>query len=176
MPRYAPVYELHQATQVPYDTGITPQPVPQEAGSSSQSLEQPEIAEQFLQMSIQQGSTSQVIQPAPPSCKSMKFPLRPGLGSYGTECVVKANHFFVELPDNVLHRYDTCESLEPNYQPAVALVVVQKRHQTRFHAGIQISSSSRLAHCHMVWDENKFTADELQSLTNNLCYIYARCT
>ncbi|KAJ7570729.1 hypothetical protein O6H91_01G133100 [Diphasiastrum complanatum] len=42
------------------------------------------------------------------------------------------------------------------------------------HAGIQ--GTSRPAHYHVLWDENKFTADGLQSLTNNLCYTYARCT
>ena len=30
--------------------------------------------------------------------------------------------------------------------------------------------TSRPAHYHVLWDENKFTADELQTLTNNLCY------
>ncbi|KAF6146533.1 hypothetical protein GIB67_008819 [Kingdonia uniflora] len=39
------------------------------------------------------------------------------------------------------------------------------------HAGIQ--GTSRPAHYHVLWDENKFSADGLQSLTNNL---YARCT
>ncbi|CAN1265713.1 Protein argonaute 1 [Linum perenne] len=106
-----------------------------------------------------------------------------------------------------------CASLEPNYQPPVTFVVVQKRHHTRLfannhrdrnsvdrsgnilpgtvvdskichptefdfylcsHAGIQ--GTSRPAHYHVLWDENKFTADGLQSLTNNLCYTYARCT
>ena len=106
-----------------------------------------------------------------------------------------------------------CASLEPNYQPPVTFVVVQKRHHTRLfannhhdrnsvdrsgnilpgtvvdskichptefdfylcsHAGIQ--GTSRPAHYHVLWDENNFTADELQSLTNNLCYTYARCT
>uniref|UniRef100_A0A1D1XWX4 Protein argonaute 1A n=1 Tax=Anthurium amnicola TaxID=1678845 RepID=A0A1D1XWX4_9ARAE len=106
-----------------------------------------------------------------------------------------------------------CASLEPNYQPPVTFVVVQKRHHTRLfannhadqrsvdrsgnilpgtvvdskichptefdfylcsHAGIQ--GTSRPAHYHVLWDENKFTADALQSLTNNLCYTYARCT
>ncbi|XXG39243.1 hypothetical protein AAC387_Pa01g0254 [Persea americana] len=107
-----------------------------------------------------------------------------------------------------------CESLEPNYQPPVTFVVVQKRHHTRLfannhadhrsvdrisgnilpgtvvdtkichptefdfylcsHAGIK--GTSRPAHYHVLWDENKFTADGLQSLTNNLCYTYARCT
>ncbi|KAJ9552866.1 hypothetical protein OSB04_016911 [Centaurea solstitialis] len=106
-----------------------------------------------------------------------------------------------------------CASLEPNYQPPVTFVVVQKRHHTRLfannhndrnsidrsgnilpgtvvdskichptefdfylcsHAGIQ--GTSRPAHYHVLWDENKFAADALQSLTNNLCYTYARCT
>lgn len=42
------------------------------------------------------------------------------------------------------------------------------------HAGIQ--GTSRPAHYHVLFDENKFSADQLQSLTNNLCYTYARCT
>ncbi|CAA0826626.1 Protein argonaute 1 [Striga hermonthica] len=106
-----------------------------------------------------------------------------------------------------------CAALEPNYQPTVTFVVVQKRHHTRLfannhndkrsvdrsgnilpgtvvdskichptefdfylcsHAGIQ--GTSRPAHYHVLWDENKFSADALQSLTNNLCYTYARCT
>ncbi|GFY98311.1 Stabilizer of iron transporter SufD / Polynucleotidyl transferase [Actinidia rufa] len=98
-----------------------------------------------------------------------------------------------------------CASLEPSYQPPVTFIVVQKRHHTRLfakrdswrekkstvvdtkichptefdfylcsHAGIQ--GTSRPAHYHVLWDENNFTADEIQSLTNNLCYTYARCT
>ncbi|KAK2965019.1 hypothetical protein RJ639_029529, partial [Escallonia herrerae] len=117
----------------------------------------------------------------------------------------------------LLHELDAirkaCASLEPNYQPPVTFVVVQKRHHTRLfannhsdrssidgsgnilpgtvvdskichptefdfylcsHAGIQ--GTSRPAHYHVLWDENQFTADGLQSLTNNLCYSYARCT
>ncbi|KAK2980070.1 hypothetical protein RJ640_028799 [Escallonia rubra] len=42
------------------------------------------------------------------------------------------------------------------------------------HAGIQ--GTSRPTHYHVLYDENKFTADALQMLTNSLCYTYARCT
>ncbi|CDP07006.1 unnamed protein product [Coffea canephora] len=42
------------------------------------------------------------------------------------------------------------------------------------HAGIQ--GTSRPTHYHVLFDENGFTADALQTLTNNLCYTYARCT
>ncbi|KAG0475514.1 hypothetical protein HPP92_015200 [Vanilla planifolia] len=42
------------------------------------------------------------------------------------------------------------------------------------HAGIQ--GTSRPTHYHVLFDENKFSADGLQTLTNNLCYTYARCT
>nr|GMD81722.1 protein argonaute 10-like [Ipomoea batatas] len=111
------------------------------------------------------------------------------------------------------HLLQACASLEPNYQPPVTFIVVQKRHHTRLfannhkdrsstdksgnilpgtvvdskichptefdfylcsHAGIQ--GTSRPAHYHVLWDENNFTADGIQSLTNNLCYTYARCT
>ncbi|KAL8498222.1 hypothetical protein ACS0TY_021525 [Phlomoides rotata] len=40
------------------------------------------------------------------------------------------------------------------------------------HAGIK----GRPAHYHVLLDENDFTADSLQILTNSLCYTHARCT
>ncbi|OEL33433.1 Protein argonaute MEL1, partial [Dichanthelium oligosanthes] len=42
------------------------------------------------------------------------------------------------------------------------------------HAGIQ--GTSRPTHYHVLYDENHFSADALQMLTNSLCYTYARCT
>jgi hypothetical protein len=33
-----------------------------------------------------------------------------------------------------------------------------------------LQGTSRPAHYHVLWDENNFSADEIQSLTNNLCY------
>jgi len=66
-----------------------------------------QVQQQFQQLAIRgESSTSQAIQMAPASSKSVKFPLRPGKGTYGSRCIVKANHFFAELPDKDLHQYD----------------------------------------------------------------------
>ncbi|KAJ0965451.1 hypothetical protein J5N97_026589 [Dioscorea zingiberensis] len=71
----------------------------------------PALAQQQLEQLSIQGETSSsiTIQPVTTivtSSKSMGFPSHPGKGSYGDKCVVKANHFFVELPDKDLHQYD----------------------------------------------------------------------
>jgi hypothetical protein len=42
----------------------------------------------------------------PVSSKALRFPLRPGKGRLGQKCMVKANHFFADLPDKDLHQYD----------------------------------------------------------------------
>lgn len=44
--------------------------------------------------------------PFPSSSKSLSFAPRPGYGQLGTKCIVKANHFFAELPDKDLNQYD----------------------------------------------------------------------
>lgn len=47
----------------------------------------------------------------PSSSKSLSFASRPGFGQLGTKCVVKANHFFAELPNKDLNQYDVSELL-----------------------------------------------------------------
>ncbi|KAI5400667.1 hypothetical protein KIW84_065522 [Lathyrus oleraceus] len=42
----------------------------------------------------------------PSSSKSLNFATRPGFGTVGTKCIVKANHFFAQLPDKDLNQYD----------------------------------------------------------------------
>lgn len=99
--------DLHQATQASYAAGGTPHRVPSEASSSRQAAES--LTQQLQKVSIQQEvPPSQAIQPVAPSSKSMRFPLRPGKGVTGKKCIVKANHFFAELPDKDLHQYDVC--------------------------------------------------------------------
>jgi eukaryotic translation initiation factor 2C len=101
------VPDLHQATQVPHQPGVIPsQSMPSETSSSTRPPESSQVVEQFTKLTIEEGAPSQAIQPVAPSSKSMRFPLRPGKGSTGTRCIVKANHFFAELPDKDLHQYD----------------------------------------------------------------------
>jgi len=39
-----------------------------------------------------------------------------------------------------------------------------------------LHGTSRSTHYHVLYDENRFTPDSLQTLSYNLCYTYARCT
>ncbi|KAF8378733.1 hypothetical protein HHK36_030082 [Tetracentron sinense] len=39
-----------------------------------------------------------------------------------------------------------------------------------------MKGTSRPTHYHILWDENRFTSDELQNLVHNLCYTFIRCT
>ncbi|XLR66441.1 hypothetical protein S83_017113 [Arachis hypogaea] len=98
------VPELHQATPpVQYQAAVSPRPPPSEASSSSsQPQEMPQLEQQMGHITQTEAAPS-----GPPASKSsMRFPLRPGKGSYGTKCIVKANHFFAELPNKDLHQYD----------------------------------------------------------------------
>ncbi|ELK38122.1 Protein argonaute-2 [Myotis davidii] len=64
--------------------------------------------------------------------------------------------------------------------PAGTTVDTKITHPTEFdfylcsHAGIQ--GTSRPSHYHVLWDDNRFSSDELQILTYQLCHTYVRCT
>ncbi|KAL1820630.1 hypothetical protein ACET3Z_015499 [Daucus carota] len=109
--------DLHQAVQAPHQAGMLTQPMPYAAtstvteseASSSSSVPEPtplQVTQQFQELSVQQeGSSSEIVGP-PASSKALTFPLRPGRGTTGNRCIVKANHFFAELPNKDLHHYD----------------------------------------------------------------------
>ncbi|KAL5104501.1 Protein argonaute-3 [Taenia crassiceps] len=98
-----------------------------------------------------------------------------------------------------------CSNLRPDYEPRITFIVVQKRHHIRFNPlekgaknvspgtvvdteithrrefdfflcsqdGIQ--GTSKPAHYHVLYDDNDFSADDLQQFTYCLCHAYMRC-
>lgn len=42
----------------------------------------------------------------PSSSQAVRFPVRPGFGTVGRKCVVRANHFMVQLSERDIHHYD----------------------------------------------------------------------
>lgn len=101
--------DLHQAMETSHETDIVSSP---EADSPelSPGADTIEITDQLKHLSAQDESSTgqEIVQAYSMSTTSYKFPHRPGSGSIGTRCLVKANHFFAEVPDKDLHQYDVC--------------------------------------------------------------------
>lgn len=55
------------------------------------------------------GHSAQGILP-PASSKALVFPARPGYGTLGRRCRVRANHFLVQVADKEIYHYDVCMS------------------------------------------------------------------
>nr|CAB3448425.1 unnamed protein product [Digitaria exilis] len=92
--------ELRQAMEAPHELAQTS---PMQPGPSQSS---PEIDPGEEHKPVEASAGHGIVPAIPSSSKSVRFPLRPGNGSLGTKCLVKANHFFAELPDKDLHHYD----------------------------------------------------------------------
>ncbi|KAI7991644.1 Protein argonaute 10 [Camellia lanceoleosa] len=60
----------------------------------------------------------------PSSSKSLSFAPRPGYGQLGTKCVIKANHFFAELPDKGLNHV-TYSRLDGSVEPEKCFDIVK---------------------------------------------------
>ncbi|KAF9181636.1 Eukaryotic translation initiation factor 2C [Haplosporangium sp. Z 11] len=90
-----------------------------------------------------------------------------------TFCIVKKRHHarFFPMGQNDADRSGNC------FSGTVVDSVIT--HPTEFdfylqsHGGLQ--GTSRPTLYHVLLDENKFTSDELQSLTFRLCHLYSRC-
>ncbi|XP_031123112.1 protein argonaute 5-like [Ipomoea triloba] len=131
----------------------------------------------FYRDGVSEGQFSQVLleemDAIRKACNSLEANYRPPV----TFVVVQKRHHTRLFPANHGDRRMTDKS--GNILPGT-VVDTKICHPTEFdfylcsHAGIQ--GTSRPAHYHVLFDENAFTADALQNLTNCLCYTYARCT
>ncbi|CAN6692256.1 unnamed protein product [Malus baccata var. baccata] len=128
----------------------------------------------FFRDGVSEGQFSQVLLYEMDAIRKACQSLQEGYLPPVTFVVVQKRHHTRLFPtDN--RRTDRSGNIQPG-----TVVDTQICHPTEFdfylnsHAGIQ--GTSRPAHYHVLFDENNFTADALQMLTNNLCYTYARCT
>jgi eukaryotic translation initiation factor 2C len=92
---------------VPATTPVMSASAPQ--SSLTRQVERLSLAETRPETVTPGASSSVVPAPvaAPPqSSKSIGFPRRPGFGTVGRKCVVRANHFLVEVADKDICHYD----------------------------------------------------------------------
>ncbi|XP_023216050.1 protein argonaute-2-like, partial [Centruroides sculpturatus] len=92
-----------------------------------------------------------------------------------TFVVVGKRHHTRFVPENLEDGVGKHRNIPPGTTVDTTIV-----HPTQFdfyicsHTGIQ--GTSRPAHYTVLWDDNNFTADELQTLSYYLCHTYVRCT
>ncbi|KAK2643502.1 hypothetical protein Ddye_025265 [Dipteronia dyeriana] len=131
----------------------------------------------FYRDGVSEGQFNQVLLHEVDAIRQACSSLEPNYVPPITFIVVQKRHHTRLFPSDHQNRNTTDRS--GNILPGT-VVDTKICHPTEFdfylnsHAGIQ--GTSRPTHYHVLFDENRFTADELQMLTNNLCYTYARCT
>ncbi|CAL9762150.1 unnamed protein product [Musa acuminata subsp. burmannicoides] len=131
----------------------------------------------FYRDGVSEGQFSQVLLHEMTAIRKACASLEEGYLPPTTFVVVQKRHHTRLFPE--VHGNRDLTDRSGNILPGT---VVDKMicHPTEFdfflcsHAGIQ--GTSRPTHYHVLFDENHFSADDLQRLTNNLCYTYARCT
>ncbi|CAL1404119.1 unnamed protein product [Linum trigynum] len=131
----------------------------------------------FYRDGVSEGQFSQVLLHEVDAIRKACMSLEQGYLPRITFVVVQKRHHTRFFPEDHQNRSMTDRS--GNILPGT-VVDTKICHPTEFdfylnsHAGIQ--GTSKPSHYHVLFDENGFTADGLQVLTNNLCYTYARCT
>lgn len=130
----------------------------------------------FYRDGVSEGQFSQVLLHEMEAIRKACASLEEGYLPKVTFLVVQKRHHTRFFPDhNNRDQTDKSGNILPG-----TVVDTQVCHPREFdfylnsHAGIK--GTSRPTHYHVLFDENNFKADELQTLTNNLCYTYARCT
>lgn len=71
------------------------------------------------------------VQVAPSSSKALVSPKRPGFGTLGQKCVVRANHFLVDIADRDLHQYDVTITPEITSKTVSREIIRQLVHMYR---------------------------------------------
>ncbi|XP_048324124.2 protein argonaute 5-like [Ziziphus jujuba] len=86
-----------------------PRPTATSTPTVAQTVTQAGTSASALAVEVEQRLTLPAQPPAqspPSSSKAVTFPRRPGFGTVGRKCVVRANHFLVKIADCDLYHYD----------------------------------------------------------------------
>ncbi|KAL7160788.1 hypothetical protein ACSBR2_041434 [Camellia fascicularis] len=99
-------------------------------------------------------SVKEAVQPPPASSKAVRLPARPGFGTAGQKCVVRANHFMVQVAERDLHHYDV--SITPE-------VISKKLHREIINKLVELYRESHLGKRQLAYDGRKsvYTAGPL---------------
>ncbi|RIA98350.1 Piwi domain-containing protein [Glomus cerebriforme] len=128
----------------------------------------------FYRDGVSEGQFSQVLKGEVEALRVACESLEPGYKPNITFVIVQKRHHTLFFP---LDRRDADRT--GNCLPGT-VVESKITHPFEFdfylqsHPGLQ--GTSRSTHYHLLYDENSFSADGIQQLSNNLCYLYARCT
>ncbi|KAG0548151.1 hypothetical protein BDA96_01G142000 [Sorghum bicolor] len=131
----------------------------------------------FYRDGVSEGQFSQVLLYEVDAIRKACASLEEGYLPPVTFVVVQKRHHTRLFPED--HRAQGQTDRSGNILPGT-VVDTKICHPSEFdfylcsHSGIQ--GTSRPTHYHVLFDENNFTADALQTLTYKLCYTYARCT
>lgn len=87
------------SVQQPIQTTAPPPPPPTQAQPSTPVPSQPQPQASASEQAI-------AVEVPPSTSKAITFPRRPGYGTVGRKCTVRANHFQVELARREFHHYD----------------------------------------------------------------------
>ncbi|KAF5934236.1 hypothetical protein HYC85_030407 [Camellia sinensis] len=99
-------------------------------------------------------SVKEAVQPPPASSKAVRLPARPGFGTAGQKCIVRANHFMVQVAERDLHHYDV--SITPE-------VISKKLHREIINKLVELYRESHLGKRQLAYDGRKsvYTAGPL---------------
>ncbi|GBC02340.1 hypothetical protein RclHR1_04580008 [Rhizophagus clarus] len=128
----------------------------------------------FYRDGVSEGQFSQVLRGEVDALRAACASLDPDYRPTITFVIVQKRHHTIFFP---LDRRDADRT--GNCLPGT-VVETKITHPFEFdfylqsHPGLQ--GTSRSTHYHVLYDENSFSSDGIQQLSNNLCYIYARCT
>lgn len=128
----------------------------------------------FYRDGVSEGMFDQVMKMEMNSIRTACTEIEPGYAPTITFLVVQKRHHtrFIPMDSRSADKSGNCK--------AGTLIETDIVHPTEFdfyllsHAGLQ--GTSRPTHYYVLHDDNKFTADSIQSLTYKMCYLYCRAT